>query len=454
MTTRELCRKIFIIALPASVQFVVFYIQMSTDMAFVGRYSTLGLSAIQNVRTSYFLLLSFFLAFTNGTNILVAQSLGARRQRRASRIAEVSLTYNQVLSFGYLCFWQIFGKSVLTLLGAKGDILTMGWMYLRIVSLVFVLQGMFLTATAIFQGRGKTLPITMAAILRACLNIPLDWCLIYGHWGFPELGIAGAAIATLISELVGGSFLLVLLFRNSEFPVACRHLLRPLFSLYRKVVSLGAPNGLELMIWSAGNTGILALLNKLSPEAAGYFGVMNTLKIMNFSISFGLGVATITLVGMAVGAKDHALAQKSGLLPLYFAFGVCGCVGLVFVLLPWQMIGIFIREPEIVRQLAPLLGIVSLTIFPQAFNVIGGNSIRARGDTQWLLKTQTIGTLLILPLAYMAMFPLRLGFAGILWVIFFDEFWRALVNYLRLRFLYRQEQRLFSRASAAPVIST
>jgi putative MATE family efflux protein len=445
MTHRELSRRIFMIALPASLQFMVSYVQVSTDMAFIGHYNTAGLSAIQNVRASFFLLLSFFLAFANGTNILIAQALGARRRRRASRIAEVSLLYNQGLSLAYLIFWQLGGYTLLRVMGAQGDVLAMGWSYVRILSLIFGMQGLILTANATFQGRGKTFPITLAAVLRAVLNIPLDWCLIYGRWGFPEMGITGAAIATLFSEIVGGGFLLVLLFRDKDFPVTLRHVGRPLFWLYRKVVALGLPNGVEFMLWSIGNTGIIALLNRLNPQAAGYFGVMHTLKIMNLSIYFGLGVATMTLVGMAVGAKDHALARRSGMLPLYFALGVCVVMGLVFVLFPRPMLGIFINVPAMVDELAPLLGIVSLTLFPQAVNVIIGNSMRGRGEVHWLLKVQIAGVSVILPLAYLAMFHFRLGFAGLLWVIFFDESWRSAANLLRLRVLFRRErQRLES----------
>src|SRR5512137_2993049 len=123
MTTREILRRIFIIAIPASVQFLVNYLQISTDMAFVGHYSTDGLSAIQNARVPYFLLMSFFLSLNNGTNILVAQALGAKRPRRARRIAEVALFYNQIISFAYLGFWLLFGRTVLVLIGAKGNIL-------------------------------------------------------------------------------------------------------------------------------------------------------------------------------------------------------------------------------------------------------------------------------------------------------------------------------------------
>jgi putative MATE family efflux protein len=438
--SRELSRRIVVIALPASLQFIVSYLQVSTDMAFIGHYNAVGLSAIQNVRTSFFLLMSFFLAFTNGTNILVAQSLGAGHLRRATRIVEVSLLYNQGLSLGCLIFWQVCGRSLLSLLGAQGDVLIMGWSYLRILSLVFVMQGMILTANATFQGRGKTVPLTMAAVLRTCLNIPLDWCLIYGHWGMPELGITGAAIATLFSEIVGGGFVVVALFRDTGFPVSLRHLVRPLFPLYRKVVALGLPNGLEFMSWWIGYTALIALLNRLGPQAAGYFAVIDTLKMMNFSLYFGLGVAAMTLVGMAVGAKDYALARKSGLQPLYLAFAVCGIMGMVFLMFPRQMIGIFISDVTIVEQLAPLLGILSLMLFPQAVNVVGGNALRARGDAKWLLTIQAIGVCVIVPFAYTAMFLLHLGFFGLLWVIVFDELWRAIVNGFRLRHLCVKER--------------
>ena len=92
--------------------------------------------------------------------------------------------------------------------------------------------------------------------------------------------------------------------------------------------------------------------------------------MMNLSLYYGLGVAAMTLVGMAVGAKDYALARKSGLQPLYMAFIVCGVMGAVFLVFPRQMVGIFISDAAIVEQLAPLLGIVSLMLFPQAVNVV------------------------------------------------------------------------------------
>lgn len=445
MKNRDIIRRMLIIAIPAGIQYIVNYLQMSTDLAFIGHYDSAGLSALQNARTAYFFLLSFFLSFNSGTNILIAQSLGANLKRKARRFAEVALFYNQLLSFGYLLFWQVSGKSFLALLGAKGTVLELSVEYVSVLSLVFVFEGLIFTASAIFQGRGQTIPITISAIIRTLLNVPLDWCLVYGRWGFPEMGIPGAALATVISEFIGGLFLLILAFRNQEFRLSIKAIFRPIWSLYRKIIVLGAPSGLESMIWAGGNIGIVWLLNTFSQDAAGKVGVLTVIRLMAFCVYFGFGVATLTMVGMAIGGRKYPLAQKIGRLTLWLSFGVCAAVGLLYLLIPKVLLSIFVNDPAVIVELTPLLAISALILFPQAFNVVGGNSIRARGDTRWMLITQIPGTLLIIPLVYVAMFSLHLGLKGLLWVVLFDETWRALANYARLRHLSRKEQAMSVR---------
>ncbi|GAK51164.1 hypothetical protein U14_02406 [Candidatus Moduliflexus flocculans] len=440
MTTKELLKRILMIALPSSAQFLVQYLQMSTDMAFVGHYNTLGLSAIQNARVSYFFFLSFFMSFSTGTNILIAQTLGAKQPERAGRIGETSLCYNQIIGLIYLALWQIFGRTVLTILGAQGEILELSNTYIRILSLQFLFDGMVLTAGAIFQGQGNTLPITIASVIRAGVNIPLDYCMIFGKWGFPEMGVAGAAWATFISSAIGGAAILWMVARNSGVPLTWRGIFDPAMALYSKVVKIGVPAGLEMMIWSAGNTVMVGFLNEIDAEATGFFGITNTVKMFNFSIYFGLGVATISLVGRAVGAKDLLLAKRVGATTLALSLGICIVVGAFFCLFPDPILGLFLNDPERIRALRPLMYVVALMLFPQALNVIGGNSIRARGDTKWMLKTQIIGTLIIIPLSYVAVFPLRTGLFGLLWIIFFDELWRGLANYFRLRWYFKREK--------------
>jgi multidrug resistance protein, MATE family len=440
-------RQILVIAIPASVQFIVSYLQLSADMAFVGNYDTAGLAAIHNVRTTYQFLLAFLLAFTNGTRVLVSRSIGSGNLRTAAAVRDASLLFNQLLSFGYFAFWQIGGRSLLATLGAEADVLEMGWSYVRVLSFVFLFNGLALTSVATLQGEGRTVPIAIAAVIRTFVNLPLDWLLIYGRWGFPEMGIAGAALATLIAEFAGWVYVSVALLRADGARSFRRGLVRRvarmrrvLLSLYRRVASIGLPSALEALTNRAGSVGLLALLNLLSRTAAGHYGVIVTVRTLSTSLYFGASVATMTLVCMAVGAKDHERGRRVSRTVLAMAFFVCALVAVLFLAAPKSVVGLFVDDLAVVRELAPLMVIVSITLFPQALNVVSGSSLIARGYALSFLKVQVVGTVLLLPLAWAAMFPLGWGLRGLLWVVFLDELWRGTANGLILRRVSRPDR--------------
>jgi MATE family multidrug resistance protein len=437
-------KRIILIAIPASVQLLVVYLQVTTDMAFVSRYNPLGLSAIVNVRASYTMLFAFFLGFVNGIRILTSQLLGAEKGGQAKKAGVQSLIFNQLISLGFLLFWQVGGRFLLSQVGAMGEILEFGWTYLRIMSLILLFQGFFMTASSLLQGSGNTLPIAISSIIRTGLNIPLNWLLIFGHGGFPELGIAGAALATLTSELAGGIYLLICLRKNSYFTITAtdiREHIKELIkgvettALFGKVASLGIPMGLEAMACRVGAVGTLALLNRVDPTAAGGYGIIQTIQTLNVSLYHGLGVATMTLVGMAYGGGKNLLARRISLITLLFALTICFLFAVIFFLFPEGMLSIYITDQGKIKELAPLLGIISLTLFPQALNIICGSSLLARGEAKWFLKVQLVGTVVLIANAYLAMIHLNLGLSGLLWAVFIDELWRGSANGLRLRYV-------------------
>ena len=141
----------------------------------------------------------------------------------------------------------------------------------------------------------------------------------------------------------------------------------------------------------------------------------------------------MTLVGMSVGARDHIQGRKVTRTVLTMALTVCALVALLLVLAPNRLVGVFVDDPDVIAEIAPLLVIASAALFPQAVNVVSGSSLVARGYAKTFLKVQIVGTMLLLPLAYLAMFRLALGLRGLLWVVFLDELWRGTANALLLR---------------------
>lgn len=441
-TLSTLTKSIFAIALPVMLQNVTEYVLAFTDTIFIGHYRTEGLSVIQNVYGPFFTFFSFFIAIAQGSTILIAQAIGAGKPRKAEQTAEVSFFFNQIISVAYLLFFFFLAEPVLSAIGAKGEVLTQGVQYARIMSFIFLGMGFSLTSAAIFQGIGKTLPIFISALIRTVMNVFLAWCFIFGNLGFPQLGIPGAALASLISDLTGQVFLVVCVFRIREFRITLKGILRPVFGIYRKVLKIGIPSGAEYMLWSGGQLVLIYLLNQVDQFAAGFFGLLNTIVALSVNIYNGVSIASLTLVGQAVGAKNRKLAFRSGNLGIIFCLVVCMVIGTFFLIYPRQMIGIFSNDPKVVTDLAPMMVLLFGILFPKAVNISAGNAIKGTGDTRWMMWTQFAGTVLIILMANVFISIFHLGLFGMMLAVLIDELWRAVINYAR--FIWKLK---FSRAA-------
>lgn len=427
----RLNKQIISIALPVMVQNLAFYAMQFTNTAFIGHYKIEGLSAINNAMIPFHMFFSFFIALSQGTTIMIAQAIGAKDYKRASHVAETSLYYNQIISFGYFLFWLLGGKYVLILMGVEGEILKMGTIYVQVLSGVFLTTGMNLTASAIYQGIGRTTPIMVNNIIRSLVNIVLDYLLIFGKFGFPELGITGAALATLISSTINNVSLAERSLKNGVIEVTLRGALRPVKGVYRKVFMFGSQAGMEFMLFMGAQVVLIRMLNTTDPLSAGLYGIINTLLNLSVNIYLGVGVAATTLVGRATGAREHRQALSIGNRCVLYALVVCTAIGLLFVTAPSGILHLFSSDEKILAQLSPLLMIMVLISFPKSVNIVAGNSIRGTGDARWMLITQFIGTIMIIAVSAHMIFVVKMGLAGLLLANFADEFWRSIVNYGR-----------------------
>ena len=438
---RSLSRQILSIAFPVMLQNMAFYVMSFTDTAFIGHYKIEGLSAINNALVPFFMIFSFFIALSQGTTIMIAQALGAGRQERAGHIAETSFFYNQLISLFFFLFWLIAGKWILILMGTEGEILSIGTRYIQVLSFMYLTNGFNLIASAVFQGIGKTMPIMMVTFIRAGLNIPLDYILIFGKLGMPELGTTGAALATVISSSVANVIILLLAMRNTDLQIRLHGILRPVQGVYGKVFSFGFQAGLEFMLFSGAQVVLLRMLNQTDPLSAGFYGILNTLINLSVNIYLGVGIAAISLVGKATGADDHRLALKTGNTCVLYSLLVCTLIGTLFLLIPQAILHLFTCDNNVIAKLSPMFSILIMITFPKAVNIVAGNAIRGTGNPRWMLMTQIVGTLVVVALSAHLIFVAKLGLLGIMIANFADEFWRAIVNYSKFLVTGRKKVR-------------
>lgn len=436
--TGSIYSQIFKISIPVIFQNLVNYLLIFTDTIFIGRYNIEGLSAVNNVTAPYFMFLSFFIALGQGITIVISQSIGAKKQSQANRIAETSLFFNGILSLIYFLIWIVFGGKILSLVGAKGNVLIMAKEYVSILAYIYLFFGVSVTISSIFQGIGNTKPTMYASVLKTILNIFLNWVFIFGVWIFPEMGVAGAALGTVLSEFVSVIMLIYFIKKEKAINIRFRTIIKSKWKVYSRVVRIGLPVGLEFMMWTFGNIVLIYLLNQIDTAAAGYYGLLNTLIHLSLNIYIGFGVASLVLIGKYTGAGDKKSVFDVSKKSMKLAMIVCFVLAVFYLLWPSEIISVFTKDTKVISYLSAHMIFMVFIMFPKAGNIMSGSFIRGTGDTKWMMYVQFVGTISHILLALLFVVHFKMGFKGVLIAVLIDELWRSLVNYGKFYFKYKK----------------
>lgn len=430
---KKIAFSLFTIAAPIIVQNLVQYIQLQVDMAMLGRYNIHFLSAVGNVLFPYNILYSSLSAISMGATILIAHAIGAKSLKSAQRYAEVSFFYNILISIPMFLILFLLPHSIMQWMGTSGEISEQGTVFMKNLSYSFLSFGIELSIVAILQGMGRTKAIMYAAILRTTVNVILDWLLIYGKFGFPEMGIKGAAIATTISNIAATLFFIIYFItdRKLYFKPTIAGIFKPKWSIEKNSITVGFPYGMEAMLWSFGQLILIRLINLVDPYAAGSFILVARIQAVAFYFYFGLARGTLTMVGQRMGAGQKNEAFHVAMVSLRVALTICIVANILFLTIPKNILGIFTTDTEVINYLRPLFFIIAFTIFPVSVNVVVGNAIRGMKDTQWMFMTQILGTLFVIAMSSLMLFVFNLNIVGIFLTIFADEVIRAIINFRR-----------------------
>lgn len=432
-------KQILQLALPLILQQLCLQMQIWIDRAMLGHLDPLFFSVIGNAGTPYHMVLSAITAICGGTAILVAHGMGAGDLRQIRKVAAGSFLGSSILSFLVFLLFFFFSGNILCLMGVQQPILEHSISYLRILALSLAILGPYATATAILQGLGLTKIIMATGIVGNILNIFLDWLLIFGNWGFPALSIQGAALATVISNFVSAGLTIFFVLKSPKItvkPILARPL-RHQLPIYRAVLRLGIPSGLEYALWNVGNLILVSFLNQIDILSAGIYTLVFSVETIPLLIYMGFANAGLTLVGQHTGARDPRQARRTGLMCLGFSLAVCVVIAAVFHTIPRQLLNLFTDDPEILNISVPYLVFVSWILFPKAVNNVIGLCIRGMGDTKWMLYTQIFGTTFMVLCGYCLILCSPLGLSGIFITLLCDESIRSVLNIFRFLFSCR-----------------
>lgn len=430
-------KRLLIIAVPIMLSNIIGQLQMLIDRIFLGHADNLYMSALSNVTTPMWATMSFCFSIVAGASILISQSVGAGDKEQIEEYAGSLIKFNNIIPMFLFFFWLFLSEPVFRIMGVSDNLMPMCLSYARFYAPVFLLTGLGGSLSVILQTSNYTKPLIVYGLLRAGLNIGLDYILIYGKCGFPALGIKGAAIGTTIAEYLGALYITYVFFTNKKLFTrpSMKGIKTAKPGTYLKAAKLGVNTALEDFAWNFGNLCLIRILNTINEFAAGIYSIIFGVEVLAVVVVGAIGNGTMTLASEATGKKD--LAQYKGV--CLCAYGLCVIVAVVMIILgiaiPQQIIALFTSDVSIITSSSIYLLIIGINLFSKSANIIVGNGIRGSGNTKWMLFTQIFGTVWIVCVAAFFVYVCKFGITGVFLAVLVDEAVRACINlwkYLRI----------------------
>lgn len=366
------------------------------DMVMVGRLGPAAVAAVGLSLQPLSFALSVFSGVAVGTTAIVARLMGAREEEKAARAAAQSFLFAVCLAACLSLVVGRFAKDIVTLMGAQPDALALGSTYLRLLApgLVFLLSTTVLSAALRGAGDMHT-PMRVGALTNA-INVLADYALIFGRFGFPALGVAGAAVATTAARILGGTTLLALVFTNSTaLPVPPRVFASMDPALTKRVLATGTPAAFERVVRSLGMLLYIRLVASLGTVPYAIHTICVNIESISFMPGTGLAAATATLVGQSLGAQNPRAAVRSATECVRLAATIMGSLGLVFLAVPGLMLRAYTADPRMIGLGSVCLRIVAFAQIPMGVAFVLAGALRGAGDTRTVLLAVSATTFLV-----------------------------------------------------------
>lgn len=400
LTTGPIASTLLIFALPVLGSNVLQSLNGSVNAVFVGRFlGETALAATSNANLVLFLLLGTMFGIGMAATILVAQSFGAKNIAEAKRVVGTSAAFFFLLSAMFaICGW-VFVDQILGLLGTPRDAEPLARDYLRIIFVAVPAMNLLSFVMTILRGAGDSRTPFIFMAVAVVLDIALNPLLITGAGPFPKLGIAGAAMSTLVGQSVSVVAILTLLYARSH-PLALKGadlaLLRPDLKLLKVIVLKGIPMGLQMVVISISALVLMGLVNSYGSHTAAAYGIAAQLWTYIQMPALAIGAAVSSMAAQNVGAKRwDRIGQITGS-GIGFNLVLTGALVVVLFLFDRPVLGLFLADsPAAIDTAVRINNLASWSFILFGITIVIFATVRATGAVMPPLIVLAISLLVI-----------------------------------------------------------
>jgi len=379
MGQEPIIKLLFRLSAPAIVGMIIQAMYNIVDSIYVGRLSTDALSALSISFPVQMVLIAVGVGTGVGTSSLISRLLGQGDNCRANNVAEhvffIAIIYGII---GGLV-GVFFAEDIIKIFTDDPVLIDLGYQYINII--LTGSMAVFIPATFnyILRGEGNTFLPMMTMIIGAVLNMIIDPFLIFGLGPFPQLGVAGAAYATIFSRAVGGVFIIFVLFSDKNELTLKLEDFKFDFQIIKEIYNVGIPAMANRLLFSIAVVFINLILGAFSSTAIAVMGLIFRMQSFFLMMVFGLTQGYLPIVGYNFGHNNPERMKKTILIgnAAALSFGVIGFA--VFQLFPEVIIKLFNSDPKLLNIGVSALRRVSLSYFFMVLNIIGVATFQAVG---------------------------------------------------------------------------
>jgi putative MATE family efflux protein len=380
-TTAPVGRAVILLAVPMVVEMAMESIFAVADVFWVAHLGADAVATVGLTESMMTLIYTAAMGLSIGATALVARRTGEHDHEGASLAAGQSIVLGVFVAAGIALMSAPFAPTLLRIMGGSEDLIRSGTGFTRImlggnatVLLLFLLN-------AVFRGAGDAAIAMRVLVLGNALNIVLGPCFIFGLGPFPEMGVAGAAMATNIGRGTAVLYQVITLARGGgRVRVGLRHL-RFDFATMRTVVRLSGLGTIQILIGTASYIGLVRIISVFGSAALAGYTIGIRIIIFALLPAFGISNAAATMVGQNLGAGRPDRAERAVWTAARYNMVFLGSVGLFFLVGAHFITGVFTTDPLVQPYAASCLRIVSLGFVFYACGMVLTSSFNGAGDT-------------------------------------------------------------------------
>jgi len=380
-------QKILKLSIPAAINSLLDMLQVVTDLIMVGRISAFAVAAVGLGLQSLMFVFAILTLLHVGTSALLSRFAGSGHKKRASTGLSTLLQFAFFLSLPMMVLWYFLASHVYVWFGTAPEVVALGEDYVQMLTWMLPFVFVKLVFVTALNATGDTKTPMYVKIVSIILNVILNYLFIFGNLGFPELGVMGAAVGTVIVNILE---LLVYLWLYLSKRMPYLPMWHYSKSLMKRALKVGIPASFERSLTFGSFMLFTVIIAHYGTAVLAGYQIGLRVEGLAFMPGIGFTIAAMALMGQGLGAKKPLQAREDVMLVLKYTVGFMFFLSFFMVFMPEKIVWLFTDDAQTIKEASLYLRIVGVSQIPLAFNFVLSGALRGAGDTKRTLKINLI----------------------------------------------------------------